>query len=97
MNLGLGVGFLLVLSVTPAAAAVPDFLLDRDYRNCLGDDEDPARAAYCSCMRQGMKSWDISDYAKTAMQAAAATADPDAAPPPRLEELAKQCMGQSAR
>jgi hypothetical protein len=92
---GLVLGGLLLVALTPSARAeMPDYVLDHEYKNCVGGDEDPSRAAYCACVRDGMKHWDDSAYEELAMQMAAASTNPNAPPPAKIEELAKQCISQ---
>jgi hypothetical protein len=83
----------LVLFAFPAHAEIPDYVLDRDYQGCLGDDKDPDRATYCACVREGMKNWDLDTYVKTAMQAAASSGSANKVPG-KLEELANSCISR---
>ena len=80
--------------VTVRAEAVPAEALDKDYEACLGGEaaaQDPQRAEYCGCVRDGMRGWDTDTYAAVAQQAQTATA---AAPPQALADLAKGCIAK---
>ena len=89
-------GSLLLSATTPARAEIPDYILDHDYENCMGGDTaDKDRAAYCACVRQGMKGWSLAAYLDAAEQeAAASTGQSNGQPPGMIENLAKQCITQ---
>jgi hypothetical protein len=87
---------LLVVSAMPARAELPDFVLDRDYKNCMGNDNNPKHAAYCACVRDGMKDWSEDTYAEMAMQTISALSGSKAQKAPaKLEDLAHKCISQT--
>jgi hypothetical protein len=89
---------LLFVVAVPARAEIPDYILDHDYQNCIGDDADKDRAAYCACVRDGMRSWSLTAYMDAAEQEAAASAgQSNGQPPGMIENLAKQCITQVIR
>jgi hypothetical protein len=88
---------LTLLPVVASAEALPDFVLDKDYQSCMGNDtSDKERAAYCACVRDGMRTWDVSTYLEVAGQAVANAGKQGAANPGKLEDLAKQCIEKAA-
>ena len=92
MKIARVLGVLAVLLLAGAArAAIPDYALDRDYKNCVGDDNDPQRAAYCNCVRDGMRGWSENDYAQIASEQAANANTPGAIPS-QIADLAKACI-----
>ena len=92
-----GVAFGLAQGVAPAWAAVPEDVLAREYQTCVGGDSDPARAVYCECVREGMRTWDDATFAGVAAQAAAASAPTVANAPEKLAALAQQCIARALR
>jgi hypothetical protein len=94
----LGLALALTFLALPARAELPDFVMDKDYENCMGGDTGNApRATYCACVRDGMRGWDINDYMAMAQEAVAAQAaggDP-ASPPGKLGDLAKACIAKA--
>ena len=87
----------LTLAVFPAVAEpLPVEALDKDYQNCVGTDTDPNRAAFCACVRDGMKNWDLDTYIQTATEAAAANSAGQS-PGGKLNDLAKSCLSKTLR
>jgi len=85
----------LALTSTVRAEPIPDYVLDKDYSSCMGGTDaaaDAARDAYCNCVRDGMRSWDLESYANIALEQSK-SANPQAAPP-KIEELAKECIAK---
>lgn len=86
---------LLVATASAHAEAIPQYALDKDYETCMGGSnpqQDPERAAYCNCVRDGMKSWDLDTYGAIASeQAKAANAQQI---PQKIAELAKGCIAK---
>lgn len=82
---------LLTIAALPSAVRaepIPDYALDKDYENCLGDQpNDHERKAYCACVRDGMRSWDLESYGGMAMEQIK-TGKPSA----QIETLAKGCI-----
>jgi len=85
-------GLVAVLWAWPVHADLPDYVLERDYRNCLSGDRDPRRAIYCGCIRDGMKGWDEETYVRVVMQIAQASGKANAPTPSELQGLARQCL-----
>lgn len=88
---------LLVLALaSPVRAELPDYLLDKDYQNCVGaDTSDRQRIAYCECVRSGMQDWDMTTYVQAATQmAAAAASNPNAQPTGMIQTLAQGCLAK---
>jgi hypothetical protein len=72
------------------ADPVPDYVLQKDYENCMGgqtSQQDVQRAQYCSCMRNSMRSWDEEAYANLLLEQAKTQVIS-----PVIEALAKNCM-----
>ncbi|MDR3423539.1 MAG: hypothetical protein P4M13_00460 [Alphaproteobacteria bacterium] len=93
-------GLLVCLLAAPAYAEIPDYVLDHEYQSCVGGDTDSARAAYCSCVREGMRKWDDKTFAEVALQATEAHASGNkgkAQVPEKLNELAQSCISQVLR
>jgi hypothetical protein len=86
----------LIALAQPVRAELPDYVLDRDYQNCLGVGEvDPQRAEYCTCVRNAMRSWDIDTYGNVATQATTtANLGASAQPPAQLSDIAKACIAK---
>jgi len=80
------------------AEAIPQYALDKDYETCMGGSnqhQDPDRASYCTCVRDGMKSWDLDTYgALASQQAKAANAQQI---PQKIADLAKECIAKVLR
>jgi|GEM_PF-2202097 hypothetical protein len=90
------IGFLLLLlAAFPARAELPDSVLARDYQNCIGNDNDPKRIAYCACVRDGMRSWSENDYLQMAVQLMTGTANPNGQSSSKLVDLTKKCIAQA--
>jgi hypothetical protein len=89
-------GFMTLLLCGPAFAdELPDYVLNKDYENCMaGDNANPQRAAYCNCVRDGMRGWAIGAYMEAATQAAANAGNQNAKAPGKIEELANQCIAK---
>ncbi len=83
--------FLMTLLCT--ASAFADNGQDEYFRNCMGGEsvqQDPQRAEYCNCVRNGMQSWDTNTMNSVADEVKAQ----NGAPPPALETLAKSCIAK---
>jgi hypothetical protein len=95
MKTSLGTILVLLLAAAPAYAQIPEELLTKDYQNCSGDGTDSQRNAYCACVRDGMRNWDLQTYIQTATEAAAAASSGAASQMPgQLETLAKACIAK---
>jgi len=91
---GVLIGMFFILLAPKAHSEIPDYVLDRDYQNCVNNDPDPHRAIYCACIREGMRGWDQETYMEVATQEAA-TSGSQGPLPGRIEDLAKQCMAKA--
>ena len=89
---GIVTGLLFLLWVMPAYAEIPETMLDKDYQACLSNDTDPNRAAYCACIHDAMRGWDMDSYDETATEAAKAGVAGSV--PAKIEELAKECIAK---
>ena len=87
-----------VLAILPYAAhaeQIPDYVLQRDYETCMGGEnpqQDIQRSQYCSCVRNGMRSWDADAYASLLLEQAQTQ---EIAVP--VQELAKICAEKVLR
>jgi hypothetical protein len=86
--------FLTVFLALPARAELPDYVLDREYQGCVGNDKDAKHAAYCDCVREGMRGWSEDDYVAASMQTLAASPGSKAQTPNILQDLAKSCIAK---
>jgi hypothetical protein len=83
---------LAMFSLASAAHAgpIPEYMLQKDYENCLGGQtpqQDPERAQYCSCIRNGMRGWSEETYAALLIEQARTQTLP-----PQIEALGKACV-----
>ena len=87
--------------LAPAAYAdpIPDYILNKDYDNCVKgatQDPDPAKrdpdaAKHCDCIRTSMRSsWSLDDYGDMVM----AQLKNSSQVPEKLQTLAKSCFNQ---
>ena len=75
------------------AEPIPDYVLDRDYVSCMGGEhQDQERAAYCSCVRDGMRGWDLETYASIAMEQSKAASAQQV--PQKIGDIAKACINK---
>lgn len=82
------VTLILLAPTLVAAEPIPDYALNKDYENCLGDQpNDHERQAYCHCVREGMRGWDLDTYGDIAMQQIKT-----GKAPAQIEMLAKGCV-----
>jgi len=88
---------LMALWAIPAYAELPDEILEKEYQNCMGNDTAADRAAYCACIRTGMKSWNMNDYVAISQQTSVAATTSGASMPARVEELARKCIAEVLR
>ena len=89
--------FLLGSNSALHAEAVPDYALQKDYDNCMGEDTaqtSAERASYCGCVRTKMQSWDLDTYGEVATEQ---SKDPTntAKVSQKIGELAKECLAQA--
>lgn len=86
--------FVTVVSSTGARAEpVPADVLDHDYASCMGGtspEQDPQKAAYCNCIRDGMRSWDLDTYGELATQQSNAQNAQQV--PQKIQDLAQACI-----
>lgn len=98
MNATLPLALLALVLAAPAVAhaePVPEAMLDKDYASCMGGEDapkDPQRSAYCNCVRDGLRGWDLDAYKATAMQESKDAGTQQV--PPQLGELAKACIAK---
>ncbi|MFA4994754.1 MAG: hypothetical protein WC521_05575 [Bdellovibrionales bacterium] len=91
-------GFLLLgFGALPARAALPEEILNRDYRNCMGTDKEAKHAIYCECVREGMRSWSENAYIEAMMQVLAAASGKKTTATGSFDELTKKCLAQAFR
>lgn len=67
--------------------------LQKDFDNCMGGEkaaDQPERAHFCTCVRDGMKYWTVDDYGNQAMEAKETQKAPE-----KLAELSKRCLSES--
>lgn len=91
--------FLLLLpclaSSSARAEAIPQYVLDQDYLNCMGGNvktPDPERAHYCRCVMDGMRGWDLDTYGAVASEQQKASNAQQV--PQKIAELAKACIAK---
>lgn len=73
------------------AEAIPAEVLDKDYKSCLGGENPEAdRVAYCACVRDGMRGWDLDTYGNIAMEQSKAHNAQQVAP--QIDQLARTCI-----
>ncbi len=81
--------------VSPVRAEpIPETVLDHDYASCMGEvtaQQDPRRGAYCACVRDRMRRWDLDTYGNIAMEQLRSG---NSQPPQKVRELAQECMAQ---
>jgi hypothetical protein len=83
------------LSTSARAEPIPDYALDKDFQNCMGNEspqKDPERAQYCNCVRDGMRNWDLDTYGAVASEQAKASNAQQV--PQKIEDLAKACIAK---
>jgi hypothetical protein len=77
-----------------SADPIPGYMLDTEYKSCINGPGGASaqKTAYCLCVRNKMAGWDLNTLLQLAQQA-----QNPANPPPLLQELAKECVGQIAK
>ncbi len=75
-----------------ADMTLPPSMLNKGYDDCRKDDS--KREPFCACVRDGMRSWKIKDYAFVALRMAELQAENRM--PEELETLAQQCIERTA-
>ena len=92
--------FLISFAVLPLMSAkaenIPDYVLDKDYESCMGEDtpqSNPEHARYCECARSKMRSWDLETYGTAASEQAKNPTD-TAKVSEKIGEIAKACLAE---
>lgn len=84
------------LAAIPANATVPDQYVDKEYESCAGNGQDPKRNAYCACVRDDIRKWDMAEY-DAMLEEMATSMLGGGAPPEKMNNLAKSCTSKVMR
>lgn len=79
------------------AEPIPEYALQKDFQNCMGEDTpqtNQARAGYCNCVINKMRSWDLDTYGEVATEQAKNPTNTDKVSE-KIGELAKECLAQA--
>ncbi len=86
---------LLIFTASAHAEPIPEFALDKDFENCMGGEtaqKNPQRAAYCNCVKNEMRNWDLETYGALATEQSKAGNAQQI--PKKIDDLAQGCIAK---